>query len=201
VEVSKESSLALFAVLLNLKGNSQSIELSTLTTGTFNYNTRQKNNIMECAFSDLFEELALAQEIAPAELFERHGADTLTPIPSTIPIWTEHCAFKNIFMAFVHGSGTIFYQQFIFVNFSCLLTTIGTGIGPLLPLVGEILVSWGKNATTGVDLADMLRVSMPILSWKFLESCNIDHELFLKNILFGKLKKKTMRKLIDQHTD
>lgn len=35
VEVSKESSLALFAVLLNLKGNSQSIELSALTKGNF----------------------------------------------------------------------------------------------------------------------------------------------------------------------
>jgi hypothetical protein len=35
VEVSKDSSLALFAVLLNLKGNTQSIELSALTTGKF----------------------------------------------------------------------------------------------------------------------------------------------------------------------
>jgi hypothetical protein len=106
VEVSKDSSLALFAVLLNLKGNTQSVELSALTTGKFsckNLLCGQQNNF--CFSEDLFGALASAKKIETAELFERHGADTLAPIPSTIPVWTEHCAFKNIFMAFVHGSG------------------------------------------------------------------------------------------------
>lgn len=113
MQVSKESSLAIFAVLLNLKGNSQSIELSALTTGNFLFEKFPHNFSYNknCFFQDLLGDLASVQEITPAELFERHGADTLAPIPSTIPIWTEHCAFKNIFMAFVHGCGNIYFSD------------------------------------------------------------------------------------------
>jgi hypothetical protein len=46
-------------------------------------------------------------------------------------------------------------------------------------------VAWAKVASTGEDLADMLRVAMPVISWKFIAKCGVDPKPFLTTILFG----------------
>ncbi|XP_065338591.1 dynein axonemal assembly factor 5 [Cloeon dipterum] len=141
---SKESHLALFSVALNLAGNSQSSELS--------------NNSQE-----LLDGIAVLSGVKLTVLYELFGDEILKNLQSTVSVWTEYCAFKNIFLAFVQGADS--------------------GIGPNLPTVAEILVAWSKVASTGSDLADMVRIMMPILSWKFIESCDCDAKSFLKSIL------------------
>ncbi|CAB3366268.1 Hypothetical predicted protein [Cloeon dipterum] len=141
---SKESHLALFSVALNLAGNSQSSELN--------------NNSKE-----LLDGIAVLSGVKPTALNELFGNQILKNLQSTVSVWTEYCAFKNIFLAFVQRAGS--------------------GIGPNLPTVAEILIAWSKVASTGSDLADMVRIMMPILSWKFIESCDCDAKSFLKSIL------------------
>ncbi|XP_059471593.1 dynein axonemal assembly factor 5 isoform X2 [Neocloeon triangulifer] len=142
----RASSLSLFTVLLNLMGNSQSLDISS-------------------ASKVLVNDLVDLLETSNPKLFELYGEEILTPILSTVSVWTEYCAPKNIFIAFTREAGV--------------------GIGVYLPLVVDILITWGQHATTGVDLADMVRVAMPILSWKFLESCAADPEKILLSLING----------------
>jgi len=63
--------------------------------------------VLNILFLDLLDKLANISGITTAQLFELHAIQILKPIPSTVSIWTEQYAFKNIFSAFVQGSGML----------------------------------------------------------------------------------------------
>ncbi|KAF4528015.1 hypothetical protein B566_EDAN002198 [Ephemera danica] len=111
----------------------------------------------------LLDVLATLSGREVSQLFIQFGYKILSSLKTTVPVWTDICADKSQFCAFVSGAGV--------------------GIGPHLELVTEILVIWVDKASTAKSLADLVRVAKPLLSWKFLQKCRNNTEYFINKIL------------------